>query len=70
MDCIQLKEIKGSNLFEVAEFAVTNHIQNENAFSWWVAKVLRHRNRIISKLKSKYWRKPHKFGIQWPNTVK
>ena len=31
---------------------------------------MRHRDSIISKLKSKYWRTSHKFGIQFPKTVK
>ena len=36
---------------------------------WWVSKVLRRRNKIISKVKSKYWRTTQKFGIQFPKTV-
>ena len=28
------------------------------------------RNRVISKLKSKYWRTTHKFGIRLPKDVK
>ena len=31
---------------------------------------MRHRYRIISKVKSKYWRTSHKFGILVPKTVK
>ena len=31
---------------------------------------MRHRDRIISKVKSKYWRTSHNFGIRVPNTVK
>jgi hypothetical protein len=41
----------------------------EPAFKWWVANVLRRRNRIISKLKSRYWKTTHKFGIRVPKSV-
>ena len=47
-----------------------NNIQENMDFAWYVSKVLRRSNRIISKLKSKYWRKTHKFGIRFPKTVK
>ena len=39
-------------------------------FPWWLSKVLRRRNQIISKFNSKYWRMAHKFGIHFPNNVK
>ena len=54
---------------QVAEYAATNKIAHEPAFNWWVHDVLRKRNRIISKVKSKYWRTTHKFGIRVPKTV-
>ena len=31
--------------------------------------MLRRRNRIISKLKSRYWKTTHKFGIRVPKSV-
>jgi hypothetical protein len=30
------KDLKASNLIEVAEYAVTNRIVEEPAFRWWV----------------------------------
>ena len=69
-DWISLKYIKYSNPVDVAEYVVANCIQVKLAFAWWVTKVLRRRNMIVSKVKSKYWRMTHKFGIQLPNTVK
>ena len=68
-DWIQIKYIKYSNPFEVAEYVVTNYIQDDLAFDWWVSKVPSHRNIIISKVKSKYWRTAHKFRIQLTKTV-
>jgi hypothetical protein len=66
---VPLKELKSSNPVEVAEYAVTNQIVEEPAFAWWVKDVLRRRNRIISKVKSRYWKTTHKFGIRLPHSV-
>ena len=49
-------------------YAVANRIQEEPAFAWWVKSVLRRRNRIISKVKKKYWRTTHKHGVRVPKT--
>ena len=43
-------------------------IFSNNAFSWWVPYVLKKRNRIIVKVKSKYWIRTHKFGIRVPKS--
>ena len=48
---------------------MANRIIDEPAFNWWAKSVLRKRNRIISKLKSKYWETTHKFGIEVPRSV-
>ena len=66
---IALKEIKDSYPLEIAEYAVANRIQEEPAFKWWVGDVLHARNRIIGKVKSRYWRTTHKFGIRVPKSV-
>jgi hypothetical protein len=67
---VPLKDLKESNPIEVAEYATTNKIAEEPAFSWWVHHVLRKRNRIISKVKTRYWSRSHKFGIELPKSVK
>ena len=68
---VPLREIKGSNPVEVAEYAFSRGIHHEPAFSWWVYKILRKRDRLISKLKSNYnkVRKNVKFGVKLPLTV-
>ncbi len=66
---LQLKEVKESNPVELAEYALSNKIQEEPAFKWWVPTVLRKRKRIINKVKKKYWCTTHKFGIRLPKTV-
>ena len=63
VDWVPLKELKQSNPVELAEYAVVNEISDETAFNWWVKETLRHIYRIISKVKTKYWRTSHKFGI-------
>ena len=68
-DWVKLKDIKDLYPIEIAEYAVASRIAEEPAFNWWVKDVLRKRNRIISKVKSRYWKTTHKFGIQVPKTV-
>ena len=65
----KLKDLKASNPIEVAEYAVANRIAEEPAFVWWVSHVIKKRNRIISKVKPKYWQTTHKFGIRHPHSV-
>jgi hypothetical protein len=54
---------------QVAEYAVASKIQEEPAFAWWARHVLKKRDRIIRKVKSRYWTRTHKFGILLPKTV-
>ena len=67
---VPLRELKDSNPVELAEYAVENGIADEPALSWWVKYTLRKRDRILAKVKTKYWRTSHKFGIELPKTVK
>ena len=50
----KLKDLKASNPIEVAEYAVANRLVDEPIFKWWVSYMLQKRNRVISKVKSKY----------------
>ncbi len=68
-DWIDLKYLKDSNPIELAEYAVANRIQEETAFKWWVSETLRMRNRIIGKVKSRYWKTSHKYGVRLPHSV-
>ena len=64
-----MKDMKDSYSAQLAEYAVTCKLSQEPAFAWWVTYVLKKRNRIITKVKSKYWLRTHKFGIQIPKSV-
>ena len=66
---IAMKDMKESYPVQLAEYAVSARIAEEPGFAWWVPYTLRKRNRIIAKLKSKYWVRTHKFGIKIPKTV-
>ncbi|KAI2490433.1 Reverse transcriptase (RNA-dependent DNA polymerase) [Fragilaria crotonensis] len=56
---VPLKDIKESNPVEVAEYALANKILEEPAFAWWARHTLRKRDRIIRKVKSRYWARTH-----------
>jgi hypothetical protein len=62
--------LKESYPVEVAEYAKANKISDKPAFAWWVNEVIKRRNRIIAKVKSRYWKTTHKFGIELPHSVK
>ena len=54
---------------EAAEYAVANQLDKEPAFAWWVQDVLKHKKRIILKVKSRYWKTTHRYGIRLPHSV-
>jgi hypothetical protein len=66
---LPLKEVKESNPVELAEYALSDKIQEEPAFKWWAPTVLRKCERIINKVKKKYWRTIHKFGMRLPKMM-
>ena len=68
-DWVALKDIKESYPVQVAEYAVSSCISEGPAFAWWASSVLKKRNRIIAKTKSKYWLRTHKCGIEIPKSV-
>ena len=60
---VPLKNLKQSNPVDLSEYAVANGISDEPAFNWWFKNIFQHSYTIISKVKSKYCRTSHKFGI-------
>jgi hypothetical protein len=66
---VSLADLKESNPLEVAEYAVSQGIDHEPAFSWWVPNVLKKRDRIISAVNKRYLKRTHKFGIEVPKSV-
>ena len=66
---VSLNDIKESYPVQVAEFTLATCISMEPAFAWWVPFMLKKRNWILAKVKSKYWLRTHKFGIRIPKSV-
>lgn len=64
-----LKDLKESFMVQVAEYSIRSAIDKEPAFAWWVPHVMKKRNSIVAKVKSKYWQKTHKYGIEIPKSV-
>lgn len=66
---VPLKQVKDSNPVELAEYAAAHKLLNKPVFNWWAKWTLNKRDRIINKVKSRYWKTTHKFGIRIPKTV-
>ena len=64
-----LKDMKNSHPVQMAEYALHCRIAGDPEFAWCIQHVLAKRNRIIGKLKSKYWVRTHKFGVKIPKSV-
>ena len=69
MNWVALKDVKKSYPVQLIEFAISNRIAELPAFAWWVPFVMKKRNCILAKVKSKYWLRSHKFGIRIPKSV-
>ena len=60
MDWNTLKDLKNTYPVEFAKFAVQTNIHEMPAFAFWIPYVLKKRDRILSKLKTKYWERTHR----------
>ena len=49
------------------EYVVSNQISGDPEFAWWLPYILKKKIRIISKLKTNYWRTTHKYGVRLTN---
>jgi hypothetical protein len=67
---LPLDALKESNPIETAEYEVANRLDKEPTFHWWVRRTLCTCDRIISKVKTRYWKKTHKYGIEMPKEVR
>ena len=65
-----MKDVHAAYPVQLAEYAIQRDIAKTPAFAWWIPHVIKKRDRIISKTKSKYWTRTHKFGIRLPHSVK
>jgi hypothetical protein len=68
-----LADLKESHPLETAKYAMTQGIDHEPAFNWWVPHVLTKRDQIIFLVRiqtTRYLKRTHKFSIEVPKTVK
>jgi hypothetical protein len=66
---IPLADLKDAYPVQVSDDAVANNLTTEPAFHWWVPFVLKKRERILKKVKTKYWSNSHKYGLELPKSV-
>ena len=64
-----LNDLKESNPVSIVEYVVGNRISEKVAFAWWVTYTLNKRYHIIAKVKARFLKKSHKFGLQVPTLV-
>ena len=65
----RLADLKQSYPLGAAEYAVTEGIEHEPAFAWWVQPTLKKRKKIIATVNKRYERRHEKFGIEIPKSV-
>ena len=66
---VTLKDMKNSYPVQMAEYTVRHCIAGNPEFEWSIRHVLEKRNRMIGNLKSKYWVRTHKFGVNIHKSV-
>ena len=57
---------------QTAEFAVAQGIEDQPAFNWWIQHVLKKRDRMIASIRkplTRYLKRSHKFGIDFPKNL-
>jgi hypothetical protein len=64
-----LKDLKEGYPLQVAEFALSQQLTELPVFSWWVKDMLKHKERIIKAVKTRYPKRTHIYGIQLPKTI-
>jgi len=66
---ISFKDMKESFPIELAEYGKNHGLLDEPVFAWWARRVLKKRDSVIKKVKSRYWERTHKYGIRVPKTI-
>ena len=66
---VKLKDLKADNPIELAEYCVLKELLDEPAISWWAPYVIKKKQQIISKVKSRTKKKSQKYGIKIPKSV-
>ena len=67
---VKLSDMKESYPIQTAQYARDHDLLDEPAFDWWARHVLKKAHTTLSKVKSKYWEKTHKYGVRIPKSIK
>ena len=67
--CAPLKDLKESKPVDNAEYVVGGRVSEEATFAWWVTYTLNKRYHIIAKVKARFPKKSHKFGVELSTSV-
>ena len=66
---IPLADLKEYNPLEIAEYDISNKLEKEPAFAWWVPHVIKKQNKIISVVASMVQIKNMKYGMRIPTSI-
>ena len=66
---VPLNLVKNGAPLLLAEYAKAMRIHLEPAFLWWVPHTLRHKSRLVSKVKTIFHKNNLKFGLEVPRNV-
>ena len=53
----QVKDVRESLPIQITDYAVLHQIADKPEFEWWIKKVLKKGDRIVSKTAIKYWKR-------------
>ena len=67
---VPLKDMKEDNPIAVAEYCQSMDLMDEPAIAWWAPHMLKRKDQMIAKIKSRVKKKTHKYGIQVPSSVR
>ena len=69
----KLSDLKESHPIETSKYAVSQGIDGEPVFNWWVPHMIKKRAHIIYLVKNRsarYLKKTHKLGVEVPKSAK
>ena len=69
----KLSDLKESHHIESDEYAISQVIDGEPDFNWWVPHVIKnraHKIYLVKKRSARYLMKNHKFGVELPKSAK
>ena len=66
---MDIKDVNEAIPIDLAEYAVANQIADGPEFDFWGTYTPKKRSIIICKVKTKYWRTTHNYGVRLTNNI-